>query len=126
MHRITDFTLIPVRVSDKTVWQHIVLHSSYGLMGTGEYAIPAYVGSIEGITLSLHNPSGPIAYVASLQLVSILPHRQQHEFQFGELPMFWTSAELAPPRMAHGQSKVPDRSGLGTGLSKHAVTGEKA
>jgi galactonate dehydratase len=41
-----------------------------------------------GVATSLHNPSGPIAHAASLQLSAVLPGTERLEIQFDESPLF--------------------------------------
>lgn len=68
-----------------------------------------------GVGTSLHNPSGPVAHAASLQLTSILPNNEALEIQYDESPLFWTITTPAPPRV-NGDSSVPQFHGLGLKL----------
>jgi galactonate dehydratase len=70
----------------------------------------------QGVSVSLHNPSGPVAHVASLQLQSILPGSERLEVQFDESPLFWEIAAPMPP-MHDGISAVPMAAGLGVSLA---------
>jgi galactonate dehydratase len=70
----------------------------------------------QGVAVSLHNPSGPIAHVASLQLQSILPGSERLEVQFDESPLFWEIASPTPP-MHNSVSAVPMVAGLGISLT---------
>jgi len=76
----------------------------------------AQQASEQGVAVSMHNPSGPVAHVASLQLQSILPGSERLEVQFDESPMFWEIA-LPTPAICNGSSALPAAAGLGVSLT---------
>lgn len=65
-----------------------------------------------GVAVSLHNPSGPVAHIASLHLASILPVDEALEVQFDESPLFWQATSPAPPPLGP-TSAQPLGPGLG-------------
>ena len=70
-----------------------------------------------GTRLSLHNPTGPIAHLASLQMSAALGGGELLEFQFDESPLFRSAVE-PPPRFSAGRAIVPTGPGLGAALVK--------
>jgi galactonate dehydratase len=68
-----------------------------------------------GVAISLHNPSGPIAHAASLQLSAVLPGTERLEIQFDESPLFWTMTDPPPPSIGD-TTQVPTAPGLGVQL----------
>lgn len=75
-----------------------------------------------GASLSLHNPSGPVAHAASLHVAACLDENVHHEVQFAETPLF---AEItsAPEAVAlRGSVHPPDRvPGLGIALDNERI-----
>jgi galactonate dehydratase len=69
------------------------------------------------VAISLHNPSGPVAHAATVQLASILPVKEQHEIQFAESSLFWTITDPEPASIKNGNCTVSTLPGLGLGLS---------
>ncbi len=68
-----------------------------------------------GTAVSLHNPSGPVAHQASVQLSAALETGELLEVQFDESPLFQTVAEPSPD-MAHGACTPSRTGGLGLRL----------
>lgn len=66
-----------------------------------------------GVQVSLHNPTGPIAHVASLHLSAALPATGRLEFQYAESELFQTLVDDAVPDTAGGHSPLPAGPGLG-------------
>lgn len=90
-----------------------------GVMAIGEMATAA------GVRVAPHNPSGPVALVATLQAVAALPACRILEYAWGETS--WR-ADLVFPRetIAGGEITVPAGPGLGIQLAdalvaEHAV-----
>lgn len=69
-----------------------------------------------GVAISLHNPSGPVAHAASLQLSAVLPGTERLEIQFDESPLFWTITDPPPPSIGD-TTQIPKGSGLGVKLN---------
>ncbi len=84
----------------------------------------AAVAELDGIAVSPHNPSGPVATAASAQLCAGLPNFEILEMQWGEAA--WRGDLVLPPeRFENGSIAVPDGPGLGVELND-AVTREHA
>lgn len=68
------------------------------------------------VTISLHNPSGPVSHAASLHATAVMDAADMLELQFDESPMFESLVGgTLPPRIA-GHSRLPSRPGLGVQL----------
>ncbi|HET6194545.1 MAG TPA: mandelate racemase/muconate lactonizing enzyme family protein, partial [Acetobacteraceae bacterium] len=64
------------------------------------------------VMVSPHNPSGPIAALASVHLAATLPNFSRLEFAWGEVP--WRAALTTPAEpIANGEFSVPQAPGLG-------------
>lgn len=67
------------------------------------------------VMVSPHNPSGPIATLASAHLAATLPNFSRLEYAWGEVP--WRSALTAPSEsVAGGELAIPQAPGLGATL----------
>lgn len=83
----------------------------------------AAVAELDGIAVSPHNPSGPVATAASAQLCAGLPNFEILEMQWGEAA--WRGDLIEPPeRFENGSIAVPDGPGLGVELNE-AVARER-
>jgi galactonate dehydratase len=72
-----------------------------------------------GIAFSPHNPSGPIAHAASVQLCAASPALDRLEMQWDETPLFTELTHPAPPLPERGVIAVPaDRPGIGVVLDR--------
>ena len=69
----------------------------------------------QGVAVSPHNPTGPIAHAASLQVAAAMEAFDMLELQFDETPLFDSLASGVPPRTA-GHSALPRAAGLGVRL----------
>ena len=77
----------------------------------------AAVAELDGIAVSPHNPSGPVATAASAQLCAGLPNFEILEMQWGEAA--WRGDLVDPPeRFENGSIAVPDGPGLGIELNE--------
>ena len=77
----------------------------------------AAVAELDGIAVSPHNPSGPVATAASAQLCAGLPNFEILEMQWGEAA--WRGDLVDPPeRFENGSIAVPDGPGLGVELNQ--------
>ena len=84
----------------------------------------ATVAELDGIAVSPHNPSGPVATAASAQLCAGLPNFEILEMQWGEAA--WRGDLVEPPEVfENGSIAVPDGPGLGVELNE-AVAREHA
>ena len=84
--------------------------------GLREMLCAAAAFADHGVAMSPHNPSGPLAHAASLQVGAAMASFDALELQFDESPLFDTLAggDL-PPRVA-GSSGLPPGPGLGVRL----------
>lgn len=80
----------------------------------------AAVAELDGVAVSPHNPSGPVATAASAQLCAGLPNFEILEMQWGEAA--WRGDLVLPPeRFENGSIAVPDGPGLGVELNNAVV-----
>lgn len=84
----------------------------------------AAVAELDGVRVAPHNPSGPVAMAASVQLCAGLPNFLILEYAWGEVP--WRKDLITPPEeFSGGQIRVPHAPGLGIELNERVV-GEHA
>ena len=84
----------------------------------------AAIADLYGVAVSPHNPSGPVATAASVQLCAAMSNFDILEHQWGEVP--WRGDLLEPPeRFENGRIRVPDAPGFGVELNE-AVAREHA
>jgi len=77
----------------------------------------ATVADLHGVAVSPHNPSGPVATAASVQLCAAMSNFDILEHQWGEVP--WRGNILDPPeRFEAGHILVPDAPGFGVELNE--------
>ena len=77
----------------------------------------AAVAEVDGVAVSPHNPSGPVATAASAQLCAGLPNFEILEMQWGEA--VWRGDLVEPPeRFEEGSIAVPEGPGLGIELNE--------
>ena len=80
----------------------------------------AALAELYDIAVSPHNPSGPVATAASVQLCAGMPNFDVLEYQWGEVA--WRGELVDPPeRFQNGQIAVTDRPGLGIELNDALV-----
>jgi galactonate dehydratase len=83
--------------------------------GFGGMRAIAAVCADHGVDLAPHNPTGPIAHVASVHACASVPNVLWLEHQWNESPLF--DALAGPmPRLAGGAFEVPTSRGLGARL----------
>ena len=76
----------------------------------------AAIAELDGVAVSPHNPSGPVATAASAQLCAGLPNFEILEMQWGEAG--WRGDLVEPPeRFENGSIAVPEAPGLGVELN---------
>ena len=77
----------------------------------------AAMAAVHGVTVAPHNPTGPIATAASVQLCAGMKNFRILELQWGEVD--WRSALVRPAeRFQNGTISVPDAPGLGITLNE--------
>ena len=84
--------------------------------GHAEILEIARYASERGVAVSLHNPSGPVAHVASLHLAAALDNGEPLEIQFDESPRFDDVTDPSPPAPRDGAATPPASIGLGVTL----------
>jgi galactonate dehydratase len=90
-----------------------------GLLTIGEMAAAA------GVAVAPHNPSGPVALAASLQVAAVLPNFRILEYAWGETD--WRSALVSPPEtILGGEIAVPTGPGLGVRLDEAVAAAHEA
>ena len=80
----------------------------------------ASLAEIHGVTFSPHNPSGPVAHLASLHAMMVTPNLAMLEHQFDEDPLFWTLNALPMPQIKNALSDPPVLHGLGFSTANFA------
>ena len=80
----------------------------------------ATVAGLHGVAVAPHNPSGPVATAASVQLCAGMANFDILEYQLNEVP--WRGDLLDPPeQFLRGTIAVPDGPGLGMELNEPVV-----
>ncbi len=78
-----------------------------------------------GLTVSPHNPSGPVATAASVQLCATLSNFLILEYAWGEVP--WRAEVVTPPeQVENGFLPVPERPGFGMELNEKTIRAHSA
>lgn len=72
--------------------------------------------AIFGVGVSAHNPSGPVAHLASLHATAAIGAPEPMEIQFDESLRFFELTGPSPPAVS-GRSKLPSGVGLGARLA---------
>lgn len=79
------------------------------------------VAAAYGVAIAPHNPSGPIALAASLQVAALLPQFRILEVAWGEVP--WRSRLVTPAeQIVGGAIALPDGPGLGSQLVEEELS----
>ena len=84
----------------------------------------AAIADLYDVAVSPHNPSGPVATAASVQLCAAMSNFDILEHQWGEVPCRGDLLE-PPERFENGRIRVPDAPGFGVELNE-AVAREHA
>lgn len=80
----------------------------------------ATLAEVAGITVSPHNPSGPVATAASANLCAALPNFEILEYQWGEAD--WRTDLIEPPEVFNdGNLLVSNRAGIGVELNERVL-----
>ncbi len=78
------------------------------------------IAELDGVAVAPHNPSGPVAMAASVQLCAGLPNFLILEYAWGEVP--WRQDLITPPEeFSAGKIHAPDRPGFGVELNEKVV-----
>jgi galactonate dehydratase len=85
--------------------------------GIGELLALAEASQGRGVSITPHNPSGPISTLASASALASVTHAAPLEFAWGEVR--WRPSVLEPPeRISNGALILPsERAGLGAALA---------
>lgn len=99
---------------------HVIMPDVKHCGGLLELTRIAAVAESDGVKVAPHNPTGPVATAASVQVCAAIENFQILEFQWGEVE--WRSEVVSPPeRFDDGFIRVPDRPGLGIELNEQVV-----
>ena len=80
----------------------------------------AAMAEADGVAVAPHNPSGPVATAASVQVCAVLKNFRLLEFQWGEVD--WRREVIEPyETFERGTIRVPDRPGFGIELNERVV-----
>jgi galactonate dehydratase len=80
----------------------------------------AAMAEVRGLSISPHNPSGPVSTLASVHVAAVIPNFMALEYPWGEAP--WRRELLVPEEIVQdGAMTVPDRPGLGFALNEDVV-----
>lgn len=85
----------------------------------------AGVAASRGVAVAPHNPSGPVAMVASAHAAAVMPQMRSLEYAWGEVP--WRGDLTIPAeRIVNGQFVLPTAPGLGIALDEDTVAAHPA
>ncbi|WP_187620065.1 mandelate racemase/muconate lactonizing enzyme family protein [Paraburkholderia sp. UCT2] len=86
--------------------------------GMGEMLEVARLLDSHGVEFSPHNPSGPVAHAASLQICALVPNFRRLEMQFNETRYFDAIANMKLPLPQNGKTRVSSAPGLGIEVNR--------
>jgi galactonate dehydratase len=89
--------------------------------GFGEMRAVAALAARHGVAIAPHNPTGPVAHLASVHACAALEGFTRLELQFNESPLFDSLVTPSPPTPVQGRVTVPQRPGLGVALAVHEI-----
>ncbi len=81
----------------------------------------AALAGVYGVTVSPHNPTGPVCHLASIHAAATLDNFLILEHQFDETPLFYGLGIQDVPSIENGWITVPNSPGLGFELDDAAV-----
>jgi galactonate dehydratase len=90
--------------------------------GMREMLVVAEALERHGVEFSPHNPSGPVAHAASLQICAAAVQIDRLEMQYRETPHFDALVSDPLPSPVKGRMTIPDGPGLGVRLDPELVT----
>lgn len=91
--------------------------------GFAEMRAVAALAAQHGVAIAPHNPTGPVAHMASVHACAGLAGFTRLELQFNESSLFDTLVTPLPPVPNQGRVAVPHRPGLGVALAEHECAG---
>lgn len=89
--------------------------------GFAEMRAVAALAAKHCVAIAPHNPTGPVAHAASVQVCASLPGFTRLELQFNESPLFESLVTPALATPVNGRLPVSDRPGLGVSLVPEVV-----
>jgi galactonate dehydratase len=89
--------------------------------GHREFAAICDLASQGGVTVSPHNPSGPIAHAHTVHACTAIGLTAAVEQQFDESPLFERCLDTPPPTLRGGHFECGDTPGLGIGVDLAVV-----
>jgi galactonate dehydratase len=99
---------------------HVVMPDVKHCGGIAEGRKIAVVAEVDGVQVSPHNPSGPVASAASIQLCAHIPNFLILEHAWGEAS--WRPDLITPPeQFTAGRFRVPSAPGFGIELNEKMV-----
>jgi galactonate dehydratase len=99
---------------------HVVMPDVKHCGGIIEARKIAVVAEVDDVQVSPHNPSGPVATAASVQLCAGIPNFLILEHAWGEAP--WRPELIQPPeQFVKGRLRVPEGPGFGIELNDKVV-----
>ncbi len=91
--------------------------------GFAEMRAVATMAAQHGVAIAPHNPTGPVAHMASVHACAGLEGFTRLELQYDESPLFDTLVNPPAPVPVAGRVAVPNRPGLGAALAPDVVAG---
>ena len=88
--------------------------------GTAQLVALAKLSGRYGVEFAPHNPSGPVAHLASLHAMMVTPNLAMLEHQYDEDPLFWNLNAQPMPKITQAVSEAP--LGVGLGFSMGCIT----
>jgi galactonate dehydratase len=82
----------------------------------------AKVCAAHGVDFAPHNPTGPIAHLASIHACAAAPALLWLEHQWNESPLFAALVDDALPPLVDGAFAVPSTAGIGAALDRGVVS----
>jgi galactonate dehydratase len=96
---------------------HVIMPDVKHCGGLLEMTHIAAMAAADGLEVAPHNPSGPIATAASVQVCTGMKNFRLLELQWGEVA--WRSELVTPPeKFERGSIGVPDKPGFGIELNE--------
>lgn len=100
---------------------HTIMPDAKHCGGLAEMMAIAKMAGSFGVAVAPHNPSGPVATMASIQVCAAIKNFQILELQWGEVA--WRGSLVKPAeRFANGEIAVPETPGFGIELNDELAT----
>ncbi len=92
--------------------------------GIGALLAIGALANSRGVAVAPHNPSGPVAMIASAHVAATLPQMRALEYAWGEVG--WRESLVAPAeRIVDGELVLPPGPGLGMALNEDTVVAHR-